>query len=214
MNCLSLCWKENSSKLFVQKFPMKCSVLIFAAAIFCIVQKINSHDDECPIILSRFQWRAQESNYVYYQTIPVDKVIIIWLDDFTCKGSFECRRVVKSLQYEHIFKYKMPDIAFNFIIDDNGYVYEGTGWHRRGFHTTGHNRNSIGIAFIGRKSEDTVPSEEALHVLVELLECGIRQGKVSLEYKLYAQRQLCYQSNNPSDAFYSVIQELPHWTGD
>ncbi|XP_059613215.1 peptidoglycan-recognition protein SA-like isoform X2 [Phlebotomus argentipes] len=196
---------------------MKSSELI-GVAIFSLFLGINGNslgylDEDCPIILSRSQWRAQKANFVYYQTIPVDKIVIIGLEE-TCRASFECRSVVKRLQKDHISKFRLPDIAFNFLIDDNGFIYEGTGWLKSGSHTTGHNRNSLGIAFIGTTNSDTVPSEEAMHVFQELIDCGIRGGKISEDYKVFAHRQLCYQSNNPSYSFFEIIKKLPHWSSD
>uniref|UniRef100_A0A1B0GII6 Putative peptidoglycan recognition protein n=1 Tax=Lutzomyia longipalpis TaxID=7200 RepID=A0A1B0GII6_LUTLO len=128
-------------------FPRYTKLLLLVCLF--VFDKIECNHDHCPIILSRRQWRAEGATQVFYQIIPIDKIILIWHDSDTCRVSFECRKVVKNLQLDHIYKFMMPDIAFNFLIDDNGFVYEGTGWYRRGFHTTGHNRNSLGISFIG-----------------------------------------------------------------
>jgi N-acetylmuramoyl-L-alanine amidase len=41
------------------------------------------------------------------------------------------------------------DIAFNFLIGDDGNVYEGRGWEVTGQHTPSFNEKSLGFAFIG-----------------------------------------------------------------
>ncbi|GAB0091356.1 hypothetical protein DMENIID0001_061900 [Sergentomyia squamirostris] len=191
---------------------MECKLLILLFLMFFVFPKFECNDEDCPIILTRSQWRAVSGTSVFYQTIPIDKIIIIWFEGGTCLSSYKCRRLVKDLQQEHISKFMMPDIAYSFLIDDNGFIYEGTGWYRRGFHTNGHNRNSLGIAFIGSSESQTIPAEEALLAFEELIECGIQAGLISNDYKLYAQRQLCYQSNNPGEDFFSIIQELPNWS--
>lgn len=41
------------------------------------------------------------------------------------------------------------DIGYNFLVGGDGAVYVGRGWDDEGAHTLGHNKRSIGIAFIG-----------------------------------------------------------------
>jgi N-acetylmuramoyl-L-alanine amidase len=41
------------------------------------------------------------------------------------------------------------DIGFNFVIGEDGNVYEGRGWDAVGAHTASYNTISIGICIIG-----------------------------------------------------------------
>jgi N-acetylmuramoyl-L-alanine amidase len=41
------------------------------------------------------------------------------------------------------------DIGFNFVVGEDGNVYEGRGWNAVGSHAVPYNGNSIGICVIG-----------------------------------------------------------------
>lgn len=44
---------------------------------------------------------------------------------------------------------KWSDIGYNFLVGEDGNVYEGRGWGKTGAHTVGYNSKSVGICFIG-----------------------------------------------------------------
>jgi hypothetical protein len=48
-----------------------------------------------------------------------------------------CSEVVRDIQREHMIRWGYPDIGYNFIIGNNGLVYEGTGWDYRGTYAFG-----------------------------------------------------------------------------
>ena len=68
-------------------------------------------------------------------------------------------------------------IGYNFVITQNGNIYEGRGWGRIGAHagTTEGNRTSIGVAFLldGYKSEPTPAAADAFR---QLRAHGIEEG--------------------------------------
>ncbi|MEU8196322.1 peptidoglycan-binding domain-containing protein [Microbispora amethystogenes] len=41
------------------------------------------------------------------------------------------------------------DVGYNFLVGEDGTIYEGRGWLVVGAHCEGHNRSGIGVAFIG-----------------------------------------------------------------
>ena len=41
------------------------------------------------------------------------------------------------------------DIGYNFLVGEDGNVYEGRGWSKRGAHAPTYNAESIGICVIG-----------------------------------------------------------------
>ena len=41
------------------------------------------------------------------------------------------------------------DIGYNFLVGEDGNVYEGRGWNTIGVHAPTYNRNIIGICIIG-----------------------------------------------------------------
>ena len=41
------------------------------------------------------------------------------------------------------------DIGYNFLVGEDGNIYEGRGWMKRGAHAPDYNSESIGICVIG-----------------------------------------------------------------
>jgi N-acetylmuramoyl-L-alanine amidase len=41
------------------------------------------------------------------------------------------------------------DIGYNFLVGEDGFVYEGRGWTHVGSHTKGYNSQSLGTSVIG-----------------------------------------------------------------
>lgn len=80
-------------------------------------------------------------------------------------------------------------IGYNFIITQNGNIYEGRGWGRIGAHagTMEGNRTSIGIAFLidGYKQ---VPTTEARNAFDRLRADGIRQGHLTEGHRIKLHR--------------------------
>lgn len=81
------------------------------------------------------------------------------------------------------------DIGYNFLVGEDGTVYEGRGWGVMGAHTKGNNHDSLGIAFMGNFNND-VPSTEALTSVKHLLESGVSQGFLLPEFLLLGHRDL------------------------
>ena len=67
-----------------------------------------------------------------------------------------------------------PDIGYNFLVGEDGNVYEGRGWDTVGAYSVPHNSDSIGIAFIGNFN-DRKPNDAALNATKRLISCGILQ---------------------------------------
>jgi N-acetylmuramoyl-L-alanine amidase len=47
---------------------------------------------------------------------------------------------------------KWSDIGYNFLVGEDGNVYEGRGWGKKGAHSIPFNSKSIGICIIGNYS--------------------------------------------------------------
>jgi len=71
-----------------------------------------------------------------------------------------------------LFDSGWADIGYNFLVDEDGNVYEGRGWDTVGAHTYGYNRVSIGIGFIGEFSYRT-PNSAALDAAKQLISYGV-----------------------------------------
>jgi hypothetical protein len=66
------------------------------------------------------------------------------------------------------------DVGYQFLIDENGRLYEGRALNVRGAHTFGQNYGSVGICLIGN-FEVIQPSPEQLIMLRSLLACLVGQ---------------------------------------
>lgn len=52
-------------------------------------------------------------------------------------------------QNYHMNQKKWNDIGYNFLVGEDGNVYEGRGWGQHGAHSVSYNSKSIGICLIG-----------------------------------------------------------------
>ena len=56
--------------------------------------------------------------------------------------------IVQCVQFRVSFA-GWDDIGYNFLVGEDGYIYEGRGWGKVGAHTRHHNANSIGESMRG-----------------------------------------------------------------
>ena len=80
---------------------------------------------------------------------PVPYVIISHTASESSSTQAEMTYIVRLIQGFHIESRKFSDIGYNFLVGNDGNVYEGRGWNRVGAHTYGYNRRAIGISFVG-----------------------------------------------------------------
>jgi N-acetylmuramoyl-L-alanine amidase len=66
-----------------------------------------------------------------------------------CTTVTECAAIVRSYQNYHIDLNGWNDIGYNFLVGEDGNVYEGRGWAAVGAHAPTYNTRSIGICIIG-----------------------------------------------------------------
>ncbi|XP_065277171.1 peptidoglycan-recognition protein SC2-like [Emys orbicularis] len=112
----------------------------------------------CPTIISRSQWGAQPPTSTVPLSTPVPYVIIYHTAGSSCTSQASCSQVVRGIQNYHMDSNGWTDIAYNFLIGEDGNVYEGRGWSTVGAHASGWNDRSLGLAFLGTFSSMWVPS--------------------------------------------------------
>jgi N-acetylmuramoyl-L-alanine amidase len=66
-----------------------------------------------------------------------------------CSSQEECAAIVRSYQDYHMDSKGWNDIGYNFLVGEDGNVYEGRGWETVGAHAPTYNTKSIGICIIG-----------------------------------------------------------------
>lgn len=68
---------------------------------------------------------------------PLDRVIILPSDSPPFLATSECSDEIKTIQSYHKNYKNYSDIAYNFIVCDDGTVFEGRGWEVQGAHSVG-----------------------------------------------------------------------------
>ncbi|KAK0175433.1 hypothetical protein PV327_009184 [Microctonus hyperodae] len=172
-------------------------------------------DNICPRIINRSEWGAKNatSQYENLKIIPTPYVVIHHGGILHyCYDQNGCSEIVRSYQDLHINKNKWIDIGYNFVIGEDGNVYEGRGWNFRGAHAPGYNTQSIGISIIGDFSH-FIPNVGALRALDALIACGVALKKINKNYAVMGHRQgrntVC-----PGEVFYNYVKTMPRWTSN
>jgi hypothetical protein len=138
-----------------------------------------------PPIVTRAQWGADESlRRDRPDFAPLRRVIVHHTVTATAEPDPAGR--VRAIYRFHTVQRRWSDIAYNFLVDDAGRIYEGR-WARPygpgqahdgedgngrgviGAHARGHNTGSVGIAVLGTYSPGHVSPSEAALVAVAAL---------------------------------------------
>ncbi|XP_073417362.1 peptidoglycan recognition protein 3-like isoform X2 [Dendrobates tinctorius] len=103
----------------------------------------------CPTIVTRAQWGGKNPTCRSYLRTPVPNVIIHHTEGAFCNSRTTCSAQVRNIQNYHMKSRGWCDIGYNFLIGEDGLVYEGRGWTTLGAHATSYNPISTGISVIG-----------------------------------------------------------------
>lgn len=107
------------------------------------------------------------------------------------------------------FKSGWDDIGYNFLIGEDGSVYEGRSWDRIGAHTLGWNDVAIAFSIMGDFTA-RLPTDNALRTLQIMIDLGIKLGKITPDYKLYGHRNV-RDTECPGDELYDHIRTWKHF---
>ncbi|XP_063837505.1 peptidoglycan recognition protein 4-like isoform X1 [Ostrinia nubilalis] len=135
---------------------------------------------------------------------PLKLVIIQHTVGAECHTFSDCSANVRRLQ-EYFLKEHKYDIPYNFLIGNDGRVYEGRGWNREGAHTYTFNRCSLGIGFIGdyRITNVTTSQVERLNLL---LAEGVSRGHMDPNYYIVPAKDL-QSTESPGTNLYNLIKQ-------
>ena len=105
----------------------------------------------CPRIINRRGWGARPPlSVVRFPSSPVRFVVIHHGGSRAyCTNQNSCAAIVRGVQNYHMNNKRLRDIGYNFVVGEDGNVYEGRGWDTFGAHSPAYNRNGIGICIIG-----------------------------------------------------------------
>ena len=161
-------------------------------------------------IVNRRTWLAQPAVARSKNlTHPVPYVVILHTATESCKTLAACVFIVRHAQTFHIESNGWNDIGYSFLVGGDGSVYKGRGWDIESAFAYGYNRRAIDIGFIGTFTSE-VPTPKQLQAGQQLIDEGLKQGKISTEYKLLAHRQVS-STESPGLAFFTLLKTWPHW---
>ena len=125
-------------------------------------------------VVSRREWGAKPAK----ATTPLQPARVDLFVLHHTTGSYRGARTVRQIQAFHQGPERgWSDVGYNFLIGDDGTVYEGRGWGFVGAHARGENSRSIGVAYVGDGSRP-VP-DAAKRAITELLaEAEVRFGSL------------------------------------
>lgn len=182
------------------------SSMLFACALLALLGLATS----CSFIVPRSEWRALPSECSSRLGHPVRYVVISHTAGSFCNSPDSCEQQARNVQHYHKNELGWCDVAYNFLIGEDGHVYEGRGWNIKGDHTGPiWNPMSIGITFMGNFM-DRVPAKRALRAALNLLECGVSRGFLRSNYEVKGHRDV-QSTLSPGDQLYQVIQSWEHY---
>ncbi|XP_050419503.1 peptidoglycan recognition protein 1 [Patella vulgata] len=164
----------------------------------------------CPRIISRSEWGARPANYVIGHLPGVPTYVFIHHGATAgCTSENSCKQKVREYQNYHMDGHKWPDIGYTFVIGEDGNVYEARGWDIIGAHTYNYNYNGLGFCIIGDFTS-RLPNTAALNAVKQLINCGVKNGKISTSYILRGHRDV-NPTACPGEKLEALIKTWPHY---
>ncbi|CBY14000.1 unnamed protein product [Oikopleura dioica] len=117
----------------------------------------------------RAHWEARLplgiDNYFHYDGIGVIGHHTHW---DRCFDIVDCIKEVKKVQDYHMDGNGWWDVGYNFLIGEDGRIYEGRGFHIQGAHCSGWNTQTLGFTIMGSFISD-LPNSRALNAAKQLM---------------------------------------------
>ncbi|XP_078032652.1 peptidoglycan recognition protein 3-like [Augochlora pura] len=188
-------------------------IIFLFTSVFCHVSfgAEEHRTPERPTIITRSQWgaRAQAEPITDLKINPPPFVVIHHSATDSCKTQAICQAKVRAFQNHHIDVNNWIDIGYNFVVGEDGNVYEGRGWDKKGAHATAYNSKSIGICITGNFVAHE-PNAAAIAATKKLIAYGVAIGKIQENYQLIGHLQ-AGQTECPGESLYNLIKTWPHW---
>jgi N-acetyl-anhydromuramyl-L-alanine amidase AmpD len=169
-----------SRRAFLQATAALGAAIALAAVVYRATRR--TYTMEAQGIISRAAWGAAEPNLnaanehgmfdrqtnpdgwqIYTQ--PLDQVLTTVVIHHS---ALPLRDGPREIQHVHMTFSGFADIAYHFVIDDGGRLFEGRPLNARGAHTRGHNTGTVGVVLLGN-FEHGDPTPEQLATLTTLL---------------------------------------------
>ncbi|KAL1772170.1 peptidoglycan recognition protein 4 isoform X1 [Sigmodon hispidus] len=175
----------------------------------CLVPPKNERQKKaCPHIVPRSAWGARES-HCSKMILPAKYAIILHSAGRTCSQPDECRLLVRDLQSFFLDRLHTCDIGYNFLVGQDGGVYEGVGWNSQGSHLEDYSDIALSITFMGIFT-GSPPNAAALEAAQNLIQCAVNKGYLASNYLLMGHSDVS-NTLSPGQALYNIIKTWPHF---
>ncbi|XP_007532247.1 peptidoglycan recognition protein 1 [Erinaceus europaeus] len=190
--------------------PGLCALVAWALLVLLRPGEAGEKSACCGPVVPRREWRALASECSQRLDLPVRYVVVSHTAGSACNTPALCLKQAQNVQNYHARTLGWCDVGYNFLIGEDGLVYEGRGWDIKGDHAgPTWNPMSIGISFMGNYMERS-PPPRAIRALESLLACGVARGALNPNYELKGHRDV-QQTLSPGDQLYEIIRSLPHY---
>lgn len=163
-------------------------------------------------LVTREEWGARPPTDVQNMQDPVPYVIIHHTyQPPACSSSEDCIKAMRWMQDFHQIDRKWNDIGYNFVVGGDGKAYTGRGWSVVGAHSPNYNNQSIGISLIGDWRVELPPPNQ-IRTVRNLIECGVRTGKIQPDYKLFGHLQVRQGTECPGQRLLDEISMWDHFS--
>lgn len=123
-------------------------------------------------IISRVEWGAQNANSPGGTKVDLSQRTEFFVHYSTGEelGRKDTANWVREIQAFHTGPQRgWSDIAYNFLVDVYGNVFEGRGWGIVGAHCPNHNTTGIGVCFLGDDDKDAQDASPAARASLKAL---------------------------------------------
>ncbi|KAG5676721.1 hypothetical protein PVAND_006533 [Polypedilum vanderplanki] len=167
---------------------------------------------EVEFLKNRHDWNANPpKSGISRLSLPIQRIIVAHTDGNSCDNEEDCKALVKRIQTENSH---LDDIPYNFLIGNDGKIYEGRGFAFEGEHTSnlyGTEYNSIGICitFMGNY-QSISPSEDQLKLFENFIDFYILNEIISENYIIVIQDDLMYKTIR-ANALNEAVSKMEHF---
>lgn len=160
-------------------------------------------------MVKRKEWGARPPKKIVHMNTPVTVLFIHHTDMQSCHTLEECNTEMRIIQNFHMDVRGWNDIAYNYLIGEDGRVYEGRGWNEVGSHTLGWNDVSIAFSVMGNYTAH-IPNTAAIAAIFGLMDCAMTLNKLTSDFKMFGHRDV-RPTSCPGEAFYQLIRTWKHY---
>lgn len=159
-------------------------------------------------LISRWRW----SKHTFTPSIlskPLSTVVIHhWFKPVAVPGLTleEEMALMRSVENFHVKERGWSAIGYNFCVFPSGRIYEGRGWNIQGAHTTGANRESVGIA-LAIDGQTTEPTPAMIMGVQKLLAAGVSEGWLRAPLHIRGHRDY-KETSCPGDLVYARLSDF------